>query len=213
MELNHVTGEWNGLLIFPQTNNALIIIGLQISPKLRKRFKEPATIGGEILQKVSGEWEKCAYSIYVITITGLLKTQIMADVLLQSGTMSSFQIKEKLSQTFLIRIFALYMQLLCLFLPSCPKAGLSCTWVWTWFEGWLGNEDTSVYFKAEWNELGILLLSDSDFDQSMPTFWVSNFSCWKLFRELFPYHFLDMSIRHTQTEGDKTKSYPATSCY
>lgn len=71
MELNHVTGEWNGLLIFPQTNNALIIIGLQISPKLKKRFKEPATTEGEILQKVSGEWEKCAYSIYVITIIGL----------------------------------------------------------------------------------------------------------------------------------------------
>lgn len=43
MELNRVTGEWKGFLIFPQKNNALIIIGLQISPKLKKRFKEPAT--------------------------------------------------------------------------------------------------------------------------------------------------------------------------
>lgn len=48
--------------------------------------------------------KKSAYYIYVITITGLLKIQITADVLLQSGTMSSFQIKEKFSQTFLIRI-------------------------------------------------------------------------------------------------------------
>lgn len=81
---------------------------------------------------------------------------------------------------------------------------LNLIWRWTW------RRRPKCISRQKWNNLGILLQNNWYFDQSMPDFWVSCFSCWKLFRELFHHHFLAMNIRQTDTKEDRTNGYPST---